>query len=151
MHPLEIFLVPVSDSKAQVAIIALCALALMDVLFGVLNAMFIQHDFSSHEFRNGLLRKLSNLGMVVVADIVDGMLLGGLDLGFQPVLLTITVSLSLMELWSLLETYAEMHPEISNAEWYRMLLRSKAGNSDAGLFTIPDPDATADLGRGVVG
>ena len=129
MHPLEIFLVPVSDSKAQVAIIALCALALMDVLFGVLNAMFIQHDFSSHEFRNGLLRKLSNLGMVVVADIVDGMLLGGLELGFQPVLLTITISLALMELWSLLEIYAEMHPEISDAAWYQMLLRSKDGRA----------------------
>lgn len=151
LHPLEIFLVPISDSKAQVAVIALCALALMDVLFGVLNAIFIQHDFRSHEFRKGLIRKLSNLGMVAVSDIVDGMLLGGLDLGFQPVLLMITVSLSLMELWSLLETYAEMHPEISNAEWYRMLLRSKAGNSDAGLFTVPDPDGTSDLGRGVTG
>ena len=130
MHPLEIFLVPIRDNKAQVAIIALCALALMDVLFGVMNAMFIQHDFSSHEFRNGLLRKLSNLGMVVVADIVDGMLLGGLELGFQPVLLTITVSLALMELWSLLEIYAEMHPEISDAPWYQMLLHSKDGIRD---------------------
>lgn len=127
MHPFEVFVQPISDARAQVAIIALCALALLDVLFGVLNAMFVQHDFSSHEFRDGLLRKLSNLGMVAVADIVDGMLLGGLELGMQPVLLTITVSLALMELWSLLEIYAEMHPEISDAEWYRMLARSKDG------------------------
>lgn len=127
MHPLEVFIQPVRDGKAQVAIIALCALALMDVAFGVLNAMFVQHDFSSHEFRSGLIRKLSNLGMVVVADVVDGMLLGGLELGVQPVLLTITVSLSLMELWSLLEIFAEMHPEISDAPWYQMLLHSKEG------------------------
>ena len=93
----------------------------------ILNAMFVQHDFSSHEFREGMIRKLSNLGMVVAADVIDAMLLGGLDLGYQPVLLTVIVSLGLMELWSLLEIYAEMHPEISDAEWYRMLLRSKDG------------------------
>ena len=116
-----------TDPQAQTAIIALCILGLLDVLFGVVNAMFVQHDFSSHEFRSGLIRKLSNLGMVVVADVIDAMLLGGLELGFQPVLLTIAVSLSLMEVWSLLEIYAEMHPEISDTEWYRMLLRSKDG------------------------
>lgn len=124
---LDVFIQPIRDGRAQVAIVALMVLALLDVVFGVINAAFIQHDFSSHEFRAGLMRKLSNLGMVIVADIVDGMLLGGLDLGFQPVLLTITVSLAVMEIASLLEIYAEMHPEISDAEWFKMLLRSKEG------------------------
>lgn len=127
MSPIQYFILPMKDPQAQTAIIALCILGLLDVLFGVINAMFVQHDFSSHEFRSGLIRKLSNLGMVAVADIIDAMLLGGLELGFQPVLLTITISLALMELWSLLEIYAEMHPEISDTEWYRMLLRSKDG------------------------
>jgi hypothetical protein len=58
MQPFEYFIVPIMDDKAQVAIIALMTLALMDVLFGVVNAWFVQHDFSSHEFRNGLVRKL---------------------------------------------------------------------------------------------
>ena len=127
MRPTDFFILPMTDPQAQTAIIALCILGLLDVLFGVINAMFVQHDFSSHEFRAGLIRKLSNLGMVVVADVIDAMLLGGLELGFPPVLLTIAVSLSLMEIWSLLEIYAEMHPEISDTEWYRMLLRSKDG------------------------
>lgn len=127
MRPTDFFIAPIMDSQAQTAIIALCILGLLDVLFGVVNAMFIQHDFSSHEFRAGLIRKLSNLGIVVMADVIDAMLLGGLELGFQPVLLTITVSLALMEVWSLLEIYAEMHPEISDTEWYKMLLRSKEG------------------------
>ena len=127
MRPTDFFILPMTDPQAQTAIIALCILGLLYVLFGVINAMFVQHDFSSHEFRAGLIRKLSNLGMVVVADVIDAMLLGGLELGFQPVLLTIAVSLSLMEVWSLLEIYAEMHPEISDTEWYRMLLRSKDG------------------------
>jgi toxin secretion/phage lysis holin len=125
MHPLEIFIQPVSDERAQVAVIALCALAALDVIFGVLNAWFFQHDFSSHEFRQGLIRKLSNFGVVIAADIVDAMLLGGLDLGFQPVLMTVTVSLALMELVSLMEIFAEMHPEISESVWWQMLATSK--------------------------
>lgn len=127
MRPLEVFLQPIQDPKAQIAIIALFILALLDVLFGVVNAMVIQHNFSSHEFRAGLLRKLSNFGIVVAADVVDGMLLGGLELGFQPVLMTITVSLALMELWSLLEIFALIHPQISDSPWYKMLLHGKDG------------------------
>ena len=124
---IDVFLQPVRDGRAQVAIVAMLVLAALDVLFGCVNAMCVQRDFSSHEFRAGLIRKLSNLGIVLAADVVDGMLLGGLELGFQPVLLTVTVSLALMELWSLLEIFAEMHPEISDTPWYQMLLHSKDG------------------------
>ena len=127
MEPYQYFIAPIMDDKAQVAIIALMALALLDVLFGAINAWFVQHDFSSHEFRAGLIRKLGNLGMVVMADVIDAMLLGGLELGVQPVLMTITVSLAVMEIMSLLEIFAEMHPEISDAPWYRMLRDSKEG------------------------
>ena len=127
MEPWRVFAQPISDPRAQVAVVALLALAALDVVFGVLNAWFVQHDFSSHEFREGLIRKLSNLGVVIAADIVDAMLLGGLDLGYQPVLMTVTVSLALMELASLMEIYAEMHPEISDTMWYQMLAHSKDG------------------------
>jgi len=130
MEPYEYFIAPIQDDKAQVAIMALMVLALMDVLFGVINAWFVQHDFSSHEFRAGLIRKLGNLGMVAMADVIDAMLLGGLDLGVQPVLMTITVSLAVMEIMSLLEIFAEMHPEISDAPWYKMLRDSKEGLHD---------------------
>ena len=125
MEPLRFFVQPISEPRAQVAVIALLIFAAMDVLFGVLNAWFFQHDFSSHEFRQGLIRKLSNFGVVIAADVVDAMLLGGLDLGWQPVLMTVTVSLAIMELVSLMEIFAEMHPEISEAPWYQMLVHSK--------------------------
>ena len=125
MPPLEVFIEPVSDPKAQVAVVALCLLAALDVMFGVLNAWFVQHDFSTHEFREGLIRKLSNFGLVVAADIVDAMLLGGLELDMQPVLMAVCVSLILMELGSLMEIFAEMHPEISESVWWQMLATSK--------------------------
>lgn len=127
MPLLQPFIEPLRGTAAQTLIIALLALSLLDVLMGSANAMFVQHDFSSHKFREGLIRKLSNLGLMCVADIIDAMLLSGIDLGYQPIFIAVGVSLSLMEVWSLLEIYAEMHPEISEADWYKMLLRSKEG------------------------
>ena len=124
---LEPFIEPLRGPAAQTLIIALLMLSLLDVLFGSVNAMFVQHDFSSHKFREGLIRKLSNLGLMCMADIIDAMLLSGIDLGFQPIFVVVGVSLALMEVWSLLEIYAEMHPEISESDWYKMLLRSKEG------------------------
>ena len=124
---LEPFIEPLRGTAAQTLIIALLMLSLLDVLFGSANAMFVQHDFSSHKFREGLIRELSNLGLMCMADIIGAMLLSGIDLGFQPIFLAVGVSLALMEVWSLLEIYAEMHPEISESDWYKMLLRSKEG------------------------
>ena len=127
MDILDPFIEPMRGTAPQTLIVAMLMLSLLDMFFGSINAMFIQHDFSSHVFREGLVRKLSNLGMMVMADIVDAMLLSGMNLGFQPIFMTVGISLSLMEIWSLLEIYAEMHPEISESDWYRMLLRSKEG------------------------
>ena len=127
MDILEPFITPLRGTAAQTLIIALLMLSLLDVLMGSANAMFVQHDFSSHKFREGLIRKLSNLGLMCVADIIDAMLLSGIDLGYQPIFIAVGVSLALMEVWSLLEIYAEMHPEISDTDWYKMLLRSKEG------------------------
>ena len=124
---LEPFIAPLRGTAAQTLIIALLMLSLLDVLFGTANAMFVAHDFSSHKFREGLIRKLSNLGLMCMADIIDAMLLSGIDLGYQPIFMAVGVSLALMEVWSLLEIYAEMHPEISESDWYKMLLRSKEG------------------------
>ena len=124
---LDPFIAPLRGTAAQTLIIALLMLSLLDVLFGTANAMFVAHDFSSHKFREGLIRKLSNLGLMCMADIIDAMLLSGIGLGFQPIFLVVGVSLALMEVWSLLEIYAEMHPEISESDWYKMLLRSKEG------------------------
>ena len=127
MPVLDPFIEPLRGTAAQTLIIALLMLSLLDVLMGSANAMFVQHDFSSHKFREGLIRKMSNLGLMCVADIIDAMLLSGIDLGYQPIFIAVGVSLALMEVWSLLEIYAEMHPEISDTDWYKMLLRSKEG------------------------
>ena len=97
MDLITIFLQPIQDPKAQIAIVALCILSCLDMIFGVVNVMFIRHTFSSSEFRKAIIRKIANLGIVIAADIVDAVLLSGLDLDFQPVLMVATCSLILME------------------------------------------------------
>ena len=85
------FIEPLRGTAAQTLIIALLMLSLLDVLFGTANAMFVAHDFSSHKFREGLIRKLSNLGLMCMADIIDAMLLSGIALGVQPIFLAVGV------------------------------------------------------------
>lgn len=131
---LDVFISPIRDSKpAQVLTIGLLILALVDVLMGVANAWFVQHDFKSHEFRKGIIRKLANCGLMVVSLVLDGLLLGGLNLGYQPLYLAVGGALVLMEVVSLLEIFAQIHPELADSEIYRMLRRGKGtkGNGNA--------------------
>lgn len=122
----DVFISPIRDNPtAQVLTVGLLLLALLDVIMGAANAWFFQRNFQSHEFRKGIIRKLANCGLMVVALIMDGMLLGGLDLGFQPIYVTVGVALALMEVASLLEIFAQMHPELADSEIYRMLKRGK--------------------------
>lgn len=125
---LDVFLAPIRDSgAAQTLTFGLMILAALDVLMGMANAFFVQRDFASHTLRQGIVRKLANLGLLVVADILDGFLLGGLSLGFQPLYISVATMFALMEVWSLLEIFAEIHPELADSEIYRMLRRGKEG------------------------
>lgn len=129
-HYIDVFISPIRDNEvAQVITVGLLLLAALDVILGVVNAWFIQHDFASHEFRKGIIRKLGNLAMLVVALVLDGLLLGGLDLGFQPLYVAVGVMLALMEVASILEIVAQMHPELADTEVYKMLKRGKGGGN----------------------
>ena len=128
---LDVFLSPIRDNQiAQTLTVGLFVLAALDVLFGVINAWFMQRNFASHELRKGIIRKLGNFGMLVVAIILDGLLLGGLDLGFQPLYVAVATMLVLMEVASLLEIFASMHPELADTEIYKMLKRGKERNAE---------------------
>lgn len=123
---LDVFLSPIRDNRlAQILTVGLFMLAALDVLMGIANAFFIQHDFTSHKLRNGIIRKLANFGLLLVALILDGLLLGGLDLGFQPLYVAVATMLALMEVASLLEIFAQMHPELGESEIYKMFKHGK--------------------------
>ena len=128
---IDVFIAPIRDNEAaQVLTVGLLILALLDVLMGVANAWCIQHNFKSHEFRKGIIRKLGNCGIMVLSLVLDGLLLGGLDLGYQPLYLAVGTALVLMEVASLLEIFAQMHPELADSEIYRMLKSGKSKRKD---------------------
>ena len=77
----ETFLSPVRDCfPAQVAIIALLLLILLDWVFGIGNAC-MKHEFSSEKMRQGIGHKCSELGFVMLGVVMDAMITSGLDIG----------------------------------------------------------------------
>jgi hypothetical protein len=132
---IEVFIQPIRDNMAaQVAVESLIMLSVVDVLMGLANACFIQHYYSSHELREGITRKLMNLGMVCAASVIDSMLIGGLDLSSMSipipdgsVVVAISITFCAMELSSIAEIWAEAHPDASDSPIWQMLAHSKDG------------------------
>ena len=122
MMLLESFLSPVRDCfPAQVAIVALLILILLDWIFGIGNAM-MKKEFSSDKMRQGIGHKCSELGIVLIGIITDAMITSGLDIGFEgPILTTITVYLCIMEIGSLMETFAQINPQLAKSPAFKLL------------------------------
>lgn len=123
---LEAFLTPVRDCfPAQVAIVALLVLILLDWVFGIGNAL-MKHEFSSEKMRQGIGHKCTELGFVMVGILADAMISSGLDIGFQgPVLTTIAVYLCVMEIGSLMETWAKINPQLAESPVFKLLASVK--------------------------
>lgn len=129
---IEVFILPITDSMiAQVAVTALFLLVLLDVLFGVLNAC-MSGTFSSTRMRQGISHKLAEFGYAVAALVVDGTIVGGLDLGFPaPVLVTVCTMLCIMELGSLMEIFNKMNPQLGDLKVFKILDDVKGGQNGA--------------------
>ena len=128
---IEVFESPVRDNPtAQVAISAMLLLTLLDVLFGLLHAL-VSHTFSSQKMREGIGHKCTSLGFVAVADIVDGTIIGGLDLGFSsPVLVVACSYLCIMEISSLLEQFVAIEPRLADSPIFRLLNVANDGKEE---------------------
>ena len=127
----ETFLSPVRDCfPAQVAIIALLLLILLDWVFGIGNAC-MKHEFSSEKMRQGIGHKCSELGFVMLGIVMDAMITSGLDIGFDaPILTTITVYLCVMEIGSLLETFAKINPQLAESPVFKLLATAHVIHDD---------------------
>ena len=121
-HWIDVFISPVRDCfPAQVAILALVLLILLDWVFGIGNAC-MKHEFSSEKMRLGIGHKCSELGFVMVGIVADAMFSAGLDLGFNgPILTAVAVYLCVMEIGSLLETFAKINPELDDSPVFKLL------------------------------
>ena len=128
---IDVFLIPVRDNRvAQVAVAAVLLLTLLDVLFGLLHAV-ISHTFSSQKMREGIGHKCVSFGLLFVADIVDGTIVGGVDLGFNaPVLVVACAYLCIMEISSLLEQFVAIDPDLKESAVFKLLESANQAHAD---------------------
>lgn len=132
----EIFTSPIREClPAQVAIIALLILILLDWIFGIGNAM-MKHEFKSEKMREGIGHKCSELGFITVGVVMDAMISSGLNIGFDaPILTTMAVYLCIMEVGSLMETFAKINPQLAGSPAFKLLesvhLIEKESDKDA--------------------
>ena len=132
----EIFTMPLREClPAQVAVIALLILILLDWVFGIGNAMMKQ-EFQSSKMREGIGHKCSELGFITVGVVMDAMISSGLNIGFDaPILTTMAVYLCIMEVGSLMETFAKINPQLAGSPAFKLLesvhLIEKESDKDA--------------------
>lgn len=126
---IDVFVAPLRDCLAsQVLTIALLFLMAMDVVFGVLNACAIMHNFSSDKMRTGLVHKCTFLGILLVGLVVDALISVGINLqeilgidGNVPIYPAFCLAIVAMEIGSLLEIFAQMNPDFEKLKLFKIL------------------------------
>ena len=117
----DVFLSPIRDNSfAQVLLFALMLGIVGDILSG-LTAAAVNNDINSSKMRKGIWHKLAEIMFVFVADVIDGLLLGGLQIGMQPVLVGTLLFLVFMELFSILENLVKASPDLAKVPIFSKL------------------------------
>ena len=134
MHPpifIDVFMQPLRDnSVAQVAFMAFCFLMLLDILLGYASAVKSK-TVKSAKMREGLWHKTGEMGIIAVGDVLDGMLLGGIDMPFSaPVTTAIIVYLAINEAVSCMENAVKLDPELGDKRFFRVLMATLSDASD---------------------
>jgi len=128
---LHTFIQPILEPAAQVAVIGVLLLILLDFVIGVVGALF-QREFSSEKMRAGLLHKFTELACIALATVLDGVLVGGLELTVQPVLIATCCYLIVMEAGSILELVKKYNPDAAGlVGWLAQFVRPKGGIENA--------------------
>ena len=134
MHPpifIDVFMQPLRDnSLAQVAFAAFCFLMLLDILLGYAAAVKTK-SVKSAKMREGLWHKTGEMGIIAVGDVLDGMMLGGIDMPFSaPVTTAMIVYLSINEAVSCMENAVKLDPELGGKRFFRVLMETLNEASD---------------------
>lgn len=116
-HPFGYFVAPLMDQKSQVAIVTIFFLIALDLLVGIVGA-WVTHTFSSEKMRAGLLHKFMELSAIALSIILDGALIGGIDLALQPLVIATCVYIGIMETGSILELIKKYDPDAEGLVGY---------------------------------
>ena len=133
---LDVFVSPVRDNGfAQTLIIALLVCIVFDIISGF-GAAAANNGIDSSKMRKGIWHKLAEVMFVFVADIIDGLLLGGLQIQIQPVLVGTLLFLVFMELLSIVENLVKANPDLARVPLVNKLAQAVAelgdGDGEAG-------------------
>lgn len=124
---LHSFIDPILEPTAKVGIAGVCLMILLDFVLGLGGAL-MTGTFSSTKMRDGLVHKYTELCAVVMGAILDGVLAGGFELPFQPVLLATCGYIIIMETGSVLELIRKYNPEAEGfVGWLTSLVAPKGG------------------------
>ena len=134
---IDAFISPMRDASAEVATVGVLLLIALDVLMGLGEALW-HHDYSSTKMREGIGHKCGELGFMLVGLIADGMLLGGVDLGFSPLYLVACTMLSIMEIGSVLEICVRWNPDLAKLQAFQMLRAVRERLVFDGAADLPD-------------
>ena len=128
---IEAFEAPIRDNPtAQVAFAAFCFLMLLDILLGYASAVKSK-TVKSAKMREGLWHKTGEMGIVAVGDVLDGMMLGGIDMPFSaPVTTAMIVYLTINEAVSCMENAVKLDPELGDKRFFRVLMATLSDASD---------------------
>lgn len=128
---IDVFLSPLRDNGvAQVAFMAFCFLMLLDILLGYASAVKSK-TVKSAKMREGLWHKTGEMGVIAVGDVLDGMMLGGIDMPFSaPVTTAMIVYLAINEAVSCMENIVKLDPELGDKRFFRVLMATLSDASD---------------------
>ena len=102
----------------------------LDVATGVAGAVKAG-ALKSGKMREGLWHKTGEMGIVAVGDVLDGMLLGGIDMPFSaPVTTAMIVYLAINEAVSCMENIVKLDPELGDKRFFRVLMATLSDASD---------------------
>lgn len=132
-HYIDVFIQPLRDNgAAQAAFIAFVVLMVLDIILGF-SAAAKNNTVKSAKMREGLWHKVGELGIVAIGDVLDGAMLGGVDLGFSaPMTTFMLVYLIVNEALSCFENACKLNPDLSKSPLAKMLhdVASKQGVTD---------------------
>ena len=129
---IDVFLSPVRDNTvAQVLCVAMFFGVMLDVIIGLIGAA-LRHEIKSAKMRAGIQHKVAEFGLVLAADIIDGMIAGGFHMGIAPVVCSTAGFIALMEIFSICENCIKMNPDFVDVPLIgvvaRLVHEAKGGN-----------------------
>lgn len=119
------FWAPIHENTAvQVMLAVVSVLIVADLLFGMLGAV-VQRNFQSTKIREGLAHKCAEFAFILIADVIDALIYGGVALPFEtpqgPALMVVGTALIVMEIASLMEIATRINPELAENPLFKIL------------------------------